>query len=213
MGLPAAMSGRNILILRPTASDFHGSGSRLGALSDGQPPPFLGSRRPCRAPAVPDGPGRDHPGGAGLVRRCWSSSRSRPPTLQISPGNETHIHAMRTELASPTGRDRRFLRTSPEFACKKLLAAGERRIFEFARCFRNREGGRAAPSRVHHAGMVPGARPVRAADGRLHGGDGLRGADRRHPAVHLPRPHRRTRSPSPSGSRWPRRSTASPAST
>jgi elongation factor P--(R)-beta-lysine ligase len=61
--------------------------------------------------------------------------------LQISPGNETHIHAMRTELASPTGRDRRFLRTSPEFACKKLLAAGERRIFEFARCYRNRESG------------------------------------------------------------------------
>lgn len=62
-------------------------------------------------------------------------------TLQISPGNETHIHAMRTELISATGRDRRFLRTSPEFACKKLLAAGERRIFEFARCFRNRENG------------------------------------------------------------------------
>src|SRR5262245_60749197 len=62
-------------------------------------------------------------------------------TLQISPGNETHIHAMRTELASPTGRDRRYLRTSPEFACKKLLAAGERRIFEFARCYRNRESG------------------------------------------------------------------------
>ncbi|MPZ36569.1 MAG: EF-P lysine aminoacylase GenX [Rhizobiales bacterium] len=62
-------------------------------------------------------------------------------TLQTSPGNETHIHAMRTELISPAGRDRRFLRTSPEFACKKLLAAGERRIFEFARCFRNREHG------------------------------------------------------------------------
>jgi lysyl-tRNA synthetase class 2 len=61
--------------------------------------------------------------------------------LQVSPGNETHVHAMRTELASPTGRDRRYLRTSPEFACKKLLAAGERRIFEFARCFRNRESG------------------------------------------------------------------------
>jgi elongation factor P--(R)-beta-lysine ligase len=62
-------------------------------------------------------------------------------TLQVSPGNETHVHAMRIELASPTGRDRRYLRTSPEFACKKLLAAGERRIFEFARCFRNRESG------------------------------------------------------------------------
>jgi lysyl-tRNA synthetase class 2 len=33
------------------------------------------------------------------------------------------------------------LHTSPEFACKKLLAAGERRIFEFARVFRNRERG------------------------------------------------------------------------
>jgi len=33
------------------------------------------------------------------------------------------------------------LRTSPEFACKKLLAAGERRIFEFARVFRDRERG------------------------------------------------------------------------
>jgi lysyl-tRNA synthetase class 2 len=33
------------------------------------------------------------------------------------------------------------LRTSPEFACKKLLAAGESRIFEFARVFRDRERG------------------------------------------------------------------------
>jgi lysyl-tRNA synthetase class 2 len=33
------------------------------------------------------------------------------------------------------------LRTSPEFACKKLLAAGEERIFEFARVFRDRERG------------------------------------------------------------------------
>src|SRR5262249_15772066 len=34
-----------------------------------------------------------------------------------------------------------YLRTSPEFSCKKLLAAGERRIVEFARSFRNRERG------------------------------------------------------------------------
>jgi lysyl-tRNA synthetase class 2 len=35
----------------------------------------------------------------------------------------------------------RYLRTSPEFACKKLLAAGERRVVEFAKVFRNRERG------------------------------------------------------------------------
>jgi len=63
--------------------------------------------------------------------------------LQLSPGNETHLHAPRTELLGPDGERRtRFLRTSPEFACKKLLAAGEQQIFEFARVFRDRERGR-----------------------------------------------------------------------
>ena len=33
------------------------------------------------------------------------------------------------------------MRTSPEFAAKKLLAAGETKIFEFARVFRDRERG------------------------------------------------------------------------
>jgi len=63
-------------------------------------------------------------------------------TLVISPGNETHVHAFATDWVTPAGtRERRYLRTSPEFACKKLLAGGERRIFEFARAFRNRERG------------------------------------------------------------------------
>jgi elongation factor P--(R)-beta-lysine ligase len=62
--------------------------------------------------------------------------------LQVSPGNETHLHAPRTELVRPDGdRVARYLRTSPEFACKKLLAAGETKIFEFARVFRDRERG------------------------------------------------------------------------
>src|SRR5665213_2980019 len=44
--------------------------------------------------------------------------------LQVSPGNETHLHAPRTELISADGsRATRYLRTSPEFAAKKLLAA------------------------------------------------------------------------------------------
>ena len=63
-------------------------------------------------------------------------------TLVLSPGNETHLHAFATELVAPAGvRARLYLRTSPEFACKRLLAAGERRIVEFARAFRNRERG------------------------------------------------------------------------
>jgi elongation factor P--(R)-beta-lysine ligase len=62
--------------------------------------------------------------------------------LQVSPGNETHLHAPRTELSGADGmRATRYLRTSPEFACKKLLAAGEEKIFEFARVFRDRERG------------------------------------------------------------------------
>ncbi len=63
--------------------------------------------------------------------------------LQLSPGNETHLHGLRTSIVAPDGETAEaFLHTSPEFACKKLLAAGERRIFDFARVFRNRERGR-----------------------------------------------------------------------
>jgi lysyl-tRNA synthetase class 2 len=63
-------------------------------------------------------------------------------TLTVSPGNETHLHAFASDLVTPAGeRERLYLRTSPEFACKKLLAAGEKRIVEFARAFRNRERG------------------------------------------------------------------------
>jgi lysyl-tRNA synthetase class 2 len=62
--------------------------------------------------------------------------------LQVSPGNETHLHAPRTEISRADGtRAARYLRTSPEFACKKLLAAGEQKIFELARVFRDRERG------------------------------------------------------------------------
>ncbi len=62
--------------------------------------------------------------------------------LQISPGNETHLHALRAELRDGAGATAiRYLRTSPEFAAKKLLAAGEQKIFELARVFRDRERG------------------------------------------------------------------------
>ena len=78
--------------------------------------------------------------------RAWFDSEGftevETGILQVSPGNETHLHAPRTELVHADGsRATRYLRTSPEFACKKLLAAGEARIFEFARVFRDRERG------------------------------------------------------------------------
>jgi lysyl-tRNA synthetase class 2 len=60
--------------------------------------------------------------------------------LAASPGNEAHLHAFATDLIATGGARRTlYLHTSPEFASKKLLAAGETRIFDFARVFRNRE--------------------------------------------------------------------------
>ncbi|HEY4079028.1 MAG TPA: EF-P lysine aminoacylase EpmA [Rhizomicrobium sp.] len=60
--------------------------------------------------------------------------------LAISPGNEAHLHAFQTGRIRADGSAQcLYLHTSPEFAAKKLLAAGETRIFEFARVFRNRE--------------------------------------------------------------------------
>ncbi len=60
--------------------------------------------------------------------------------LAVSPGNEAHLHGFATELIQPGGaRQRRYLHTSPEFAAKKLLAAGETRIFNLGHVWRNRE--------------------------------------------------------------------------
>src|ERR1700736_19557 len=78
--------------------------------------------------------------------RDWFAARDfvevETSSLQVSPGNETHLHAFATDIVSPGATPaRRYLRTSPEFACKKLLSAGEPRIVEFARVFRNRERG------------------------------------------------------------------------
>ncbi len=60
--------------------------------------------------------------------------------LQVSPGNETHLHGFRTTLVEPNGsKNEAWLHTSPEFAMKKLLAAGETKVFSMAHVFRNRE--------------------------------------------------------------------------
>lgn len=65
-----------------------------------------------------------------------------PNAMQVSPGNEAHLHAFATTVRDDTGAGvARYLHTSPEFAMKKLLAAGEARIFAFAHVWRNREHG------------------------------------------------------------------------
>ncbi len=62
--------------------------------------------------------------------------------LQVSPGNEAHLHAFATEFWTEAGASMPlYLHTSPEFACKKLLAAGEAKIFTFAPVFSNAERG------------------------------------------------------------------------
>jgi lysyl-tRNA synthetase class 2 len=79
------------------------------------------------------------------VRR-WFDDRDfvevEPAALQLSPGNEAHLHAFATEAIGHAGeRAPLYLHTSPEFACKKLLTAGEQRIFSLGKVWRNRERG------------------------------------------------------------------------
>jgi lysyl-tRNA synthetase class 2 len=78
--------------------------------------------------------------------RAWFTDQGftevDPAYLVTSPGNETHLHPVRVEVMDTALTPRRgYLHTSPEFAMKKLLAAGEEKIFSFARVWRNREGG------------------------------------------------------------------------
>ena len=70
------------------------------------------------------------------------------PALQVSPGMEPHLNAFETTLQEPFHDGeavRLYLHTSPEFAMKKLLAAGEERVYQIARVFRNSER-----SATHH---------------------------------------------------------------
>ncbi len=104
------------------------------------PPFWLPGRHGARRPFLAARAGIAHALRAWFARAGFIEVETA--TLQVSPGNETHLHAFATELIAPGGeRHPLYLRTSPEFAAKKLLAAGEARIFDFARVFRNRERG------------------------------------------------------------------------
>lgn len=73
---------------------------------------------------------------------AWDFVEVETPALQVSPGLEPHLMAFETVLDEPGEEKRpRYLRTSPEFTLKKLLAAGVPRLYELARVFRNGERG------------------------------------------------------------------------
>jgi lysyl-tRNA synthetase class 2 len=72
--------------------------------------------------------------------------------VQTSPGNETHLHGFPVTWRPEGGTEQTlYLHTSPEFAAKKLLAAGETQIVDFARVWRN---GEASPLHAPEFTMV-----------------------------------------------------------
>jgi lysyl-tRNA synthetase class 2 len=88
-----------------------------------------------RARAAMTAAARDFFGGQGFTE-------VETPALQVSPGMEPWLVAFETRLREPfaPGEGRAmYLHTSPEFAMKKLLAAGIERPFQLARTYRNAE--------------------------------------------------------------------------
>jgi len=61
------------------------------------------------------------------------------PVLSHASVTDVHLHSLSTII---NGHDRFYLQTSPEYAMKRLLAAGSGSIFQFAKAFRDDESGR-----------------------------------------------------------------------
>lgn len=62
-----------------------------------------------------------------------------PLALRL-PGQEPYLNPIRVNFLDPYLKSHKFyLRTSPEFALKKLLATGYEKVFEIGKCFRNEE--------------------------------------------------------------------------
>jgi lysyl-tRNA synthetase class 2 len=65
------------------------------------------------------------------------------PLLSSATVTDPHLHSLTTVYQGPGAPEGRilYLQTSPEFAMKRLLAAGSGPIFQICRAFRNQEAG------------------------------------------------------------------------
>ena len=64
------------------------------------------------------------------------------PLLCHGSGTDPQLEFFTTEFCLSPARQTLFLQTSPEFAMKRLLAAGSGSIFQICKAFRNGESGR-----------------------------------------------------------------------
>jgi lysyl-tRNA synthetase class 2 len=79
------------------------------------------------------------------IRRFFSARavlEVETPLLGNSSGTDPQLDFFTTDFCLPPRQQALFLQTSPEFAMKRLLAAGSGSIYQIGKAFRNGESGR-----------------------------------------------------------------------